>query len=172
MSALLERDPNAGNDPRGVVAEPGRVADGSSELRAARVELRRQVARMERELGLLFADAFPRGGIDWQVAPGGGPRVLGIAELERIRDGLATRLSEARAEIARQADHEQDNRELVERMLADPAGHRWVRVRNEQVGEPGCKHWHSKPRWGIIGMLCGWWRVKLSSGCPLATGAR
>ncbi len=26
------------------------------------------------------------------------------------------------------------------------------------------------PRWGIIGMFLGWWRVKLSSGCPLATG--
>ena len=23
--------------------------------------------------------------------------------------------------------------------------------------------------WGIIGMLMGWWHVKLSSGCPLAT---
>ena len=23
---------------------------------------------------------------------------------------------------------------------------------------------------GLIGMLMGWWRVKISSGCPLATG--
>jgi hypothetical protein len=26
-----------------------------------------------------------------------------------------------------------------------------------------------RPRLGLIGMLAGWWHVKLSSGCPLAT---
>ena len=36
------------------------------------------------------------------------------------------------------------------------------------VGEPGCGRWHSRPRLGLIGMLMGWWRVKVSSGCPLA----
>ena len=25
------------------------------------------------------------------------------------------------------------------------------------------------PRLGLIGMLMGWWQVKLSSGCPLAS---
>jgi hypothetical protein len=25
-----------------------------------------------------------------------------------------------------------------------------------------------RPRLGLIGMLCGWWQVKLSSGCPLS----
>jgi hypothetical protein len=24
-----------------------------------------------------------------------------------------------------------------------------------------------RPRLGLIGMLMGWWQVKLSSGCPL-----
>jgi len=57
-------------------------------------------------------------------------------------------------------------------MIADPEEYRWVRVSNEDVGERGCKHWHSRPRFGILGMLLGWWRVKLSSGCPLATGRR
>lgn len=140
--------------------------------RAARVELRRQVTRLERELGELFAATFPRQGIEWGVAAAGGPRVLGIAELERTRDALASRLADARAEVARRADQEQENRDLVERMIADPASHRWVRVRSEEVGERGCRHWHSRPRWGIIGMLLGWWRVKLSSGCPLAAGWR
>ncbi len=173
MSALLELDPNAGNDP--LAAFPGRTRRESApaeDRRSARVELRRQIARMERELGELFATTFPRRGIDWTVGAAGGPRVLGIAELERTRDTLATRLAKARAEIARRADEEQANRELVERMIADPAEYRWVQVRNEDVGEPGCKHWHSRPRWGLIGMLAGWWRVKLSSGCPLATGPR
>lgn len=173
MPALLEHDPRTGNPGdagnaivpsalrRGVLVEDGR---------AARIELRRQIAHMERELGELFATTFPRLGIEWTVGAAGGPRVLGIGELERTRDALATRLAEARVEIARRADHEQGNRELVERMIADPAEYRWVRVRNEDVGEPGCKHWHSRPRWGIVGMFAGWWRVKLSSGCPLATG--
>lgn len=136
----------------------------------ARDQLRRQIAQMERELAELFAATFPRRGIDWTIGAAGGPRVLGIAELERIRDRLAHRLAEVKGEIARRADAEENNRALVERMIADPAEHRWVRVSNEDVGEPGCKHWHSRPRWGLIGMLLGWWRVKLSSGCPLATG--
>ena len=47
--------------------------------------------------------------------------------------------------------------------------YRWVRVVNEDIGEPGCKHWHVRPRWGVLGMLMNWWRVVISSGCPLAT---
>ena len=172
MSALLELDPNAGNDGTGLDREAVGGTAFVEDRRAARTELRRQIARLERELGELFATTFPRQGIEWGVEAAGGPRVLGIAELERIRDSLASRLSDARAEVARRADEEEANRELVERMIADPAEYRWVRVRNEDVGEPGCKHWHSRPRWGIIGMFLGWWRVKLSSGCPLATGRR
>lgn len=167
MSALVELEAVRPNDG---VAVPA-LAPAPSE-RFARTELRRQIARMERELCELFAEAFPRRGIEWTVGAAGGPRVLGIAELERTRDALAARLADARDELARRADAEEENRALVERMIADPAGHRWVRVRNEEVGEPGCKHWHSRPRWGIIGMLLGWWRVKVSSGCPLATGPR
>lgn len=170
MVALVELDqkPGAGE---GLALAPRALTPAGSE-RAARAELRRQIARLERDLGELFADAFPRRDIDWTVGAAGGPRVLGVAELERTRDGLAARLGDARAEIARRADVEEEHRALVERMIADPAGHRWVRVRNEDAGEPGCKHWHSRPRWGILGMLLGWWRVKLSSGCPLATGPR
>lgn len=172
VPALLELDPNAGDDPLGVAPGGLRERPLERDRRAARIELRRQIARMERELGELFATTFPRLGIEWTIGAAGGPRVLGLAELESTRDALANRLAEARAEIARRADHEQANRELVERMIADPAEYRWVRVRNEDVGEPGCKHWHSRPKWGIIGMFLGWWRVKLSSGCPLATGPR
>lgn len=138
--------------------------------RGVRDELRRQIARMERELGELFSSAFPRRGIEWTVGAAGGPRVLGVAELELIRDRLAHRIADARAEIARRADAEEASRALVERMIADPDEYKWVRVSNEDVGEPGCKHWHSRPRWGIVGLFLGWWRVKLSSGCPLAAG--
>ncbi len=168
MTELLEHDPKSGSGWP-AVAGGGRVAD--VDVRAARASLRSQVARLERELSELFASTFPRRGIDWRVAAAGGPRVLGVAELERIRDDLADRLAEARAEIGRRTAEEEANRALVERMIADPGEHRWVRVRGEDVGERSCKHWHARPRWGLLGMIAGWWRVKLSSGCPLACGA-
>ena len=57
-------------------------------------------------------------------------------------------------------------------MIAEPERYKWVRVSNEDIGEPGCRHWHSRPKLGLIGMLMGWWRVKVSSGCPLAGGRR
>jgi hypothetical protein len=137
-----------------------------------RVELRRQIGALERQLGELFASAFPRQGLDWSVGAVGGPRVLGIAELERVRDALAVRLREAQAELGRRGEAEEANRGLLESMIVDPRGHRWVRISAEDIGEPMCRHWHARPRWGILGMLMGWWRVKLSSGCPLAKGRR
>lgn len=140
--------------------------------RRARQDLRRQITMLERRLGELFASTFPRHGIEWTVGAVGGPRVLGVAELERVRDALAARLRAAQAEVGRRGEIEEHNRGLVEAMIAEPERHRWVRVSNEDVGEPGCRHWHSRPRWGILGMLMGWWRVKLSSGCPLAEGLR
>ncbi len=103
---------------------------------------------MERELADLFAATFPRLGIEWTVGAAGGPRILGIAELERIRDALADRLAEARAEIDRRAAAEESTRALVERMIANPAEHRWVRVRGEELGERSCKHWHSQASLG------------------------
>src|SRR6476620_9082323 len=124
-------------------------------------------ARLERELGELFASAFPRRQIEWDVAPVGGPRILGLAELEQVRDRLAARVADVRAVLSDHAYVEEKNRELLERMIAEPERFKWVRVSNEDSGEPGCAHWHSRPRWGLLGMLAGWWRVKLSSGCPL-----
>jgi hypothetical protein len=55
-------------------------------------------------------------------------------------------------------------------MIARPEEHRWIRVSNQDIGEIGCRHWHSRPRWGILGMMFNWWRIRLSSGCPLAGG--
>jgi len=156
--------------PDAVLGAAGRV-DVLTERRA-RQDLRGQIALLESRLGELFASAFPGQGIDWRVGAVGGPRVLGVGELERVRDALAARLHEARAEVGRRGEIEAQNRGLVEAMIAEPERYRWVLVSNEDVGEPGCRHWHSRPRWGILGMLMGWWRVKLSSGCPLARGRR
>lgn len=138
--------------------------------RAARDELRRQIGRLEARLGELWASAFPREGIDWRVGAVGGPRVLAVADLERVRDALVVRIGEAQDEIARRADVQERNRGRLERMIADPAEHRWLLVQNDDLGGRECLNWHSRPRWGILGMLFGWWRVKLSSGCPLARG--
>lgn len=137
--------------------------------RLARAELRRQIGRLERELAGLFGEAFGRVELGHRVAAvAAEPRMLDLGQLERIRDGLADRVAEARLRLRERARVETRNRELVRRMLASPADFKWVRVSRQDVGEPGCGHWHSRPHLGPIGLLMGWWRVKVSSGCPLA----
>jgi hypothetical protein len=137
--------------------------------RLARVELRRQIGRLEGELSHLLVEAFPRVEIDTGVAvPRGEARIADLGELERVRDALAARIAAARLALREKAELETQNRELLRRMLDAPAEHKWVRVSNADIGEPGCGHWHSLPRLGPLGMLMGWWRVKVSSGCPLS----
>jgi len=142
---------------------------GVADEAAARRELRRQIGRLERELSELVAAGFGRVLIDGSApGPGGAPRVLGLGELEQVRDELAERIGEARAQLADRDLLEQENRELLRRMIAAPAEYRWVRISRADVGEPGCGAWHSRPLLGPLGMLMGWWRVKVSSGCPTA----
>ena len=137
--------------------------------RLARAELRRQVGRLERDLAGLFAEAFGRVEVGHRVAAiAAEPRVLDLGELERLRDELADRVAEARLTLHERARVETDNRELLGKMLASPQSYRWAKVTRTDVGEPGCGAWHSRPVLGPIGMLMGWWRVKVSSGCPLA----
>jgi len=135
--------------------------------RAARRTLRSQIAHLERDLAsALIAARLPVCGTPISHA---GPRLLGLGELERTRDALADRIAEVRGQAARQGELQAEARVLIERMLLDPGKYRWVRVSNADLGEPGCKNWHVVPRLGIVGMLAGWWHVKISSGCPLAT---
>lgn len=155
MPALLEQEKLAGV--------------GGIDERDARRQLRRQVARLEAELAAIFRDAFGHVEVPHRVeAIAAQPRLLDLGELETVRDNLADRVSEARQALAARSRVEGENRELVEKMLAAPQDFKWVRVSREDLGLPGCGHWHSKPRLGPIGMLMGWWRVKISSGCPLA----
>jgi hypothetical protein len=93
-----------------------------------------------------------------------------MGELEVLRDALARRLAAARRELAERLEAEEASRLLMEAALADPAAHRWVRVSHRDIGEPGCRDWHVRPRLGLLGMLAGWWRVVVSSGCPLQRG--
>jgi AcrR family transcriptional regulator len=134
--------------------------------RAARRSLRDQIAKLERELAGMFASAYPRRGLEWEVSSPGGPRVLDIGDLEELRDELARRVEDTRRGLRERTAVEHQSREQIEAMVADPASHKWEHISNAEIGEPGCKYWHSTPRLGLVGMLMGWWRVKISSGCP------
>jgi len=139
--------------------------------RAARRSLRIQIDKLERELAEAFVTAYPLGGLDETPQSScGAPRLLDLGELERVRDELAIRVRTARATITELADRQAANRVALERMLLEPGRYRFMRISNRDIGEPGCGVWQVRPRLGLIGMLMGWWQVKLSSGCPLATG--
>ncbi len=138
--------------------------------RPARRALQDQIERLERELAKLVAASWPRQGLELRVdRPSGRPRIRDLGELEQIRDALAERVEDARRDLRDRHAVEDANRGLVEDMLRRPESHRWIRVSNADIGEPGCHHWHVVPRWGFVGMFANWWRVKISSGCPLAT---
>jgi hypothetical protein len=153
------------------VVVPVREADLELDELAARRSLRTQIARLERELADAFVTAYPLGGLDQPPTEGKrDPRLLDLGELERVRDGLAERLRAARVTIAERAEVQAANRLYLERILLDPAKHRFARISCRDLGEPGCGVWQVRPRLGLIGMLMGWWQVKLSSGCPLPGG--
>lgn len=149
-----------------------RTVDRPAELRRARQGLRDQIARLERQLADVFVSAFPHLPLDVAVPACGGPRVLTFGELEDLRDLLVGRVRHARLALAERSEQQVHNRELLERMMLEPGRYRYVRVSNSDLGDGGCGEWHVRPRLGLIGMLAGWWHVKLSSGCPLAPGPR
>ena len=132
---------------------------------AARRSLRAQIAKLERELAALFA-SNPEAVLEWQVSAPGGPRVLDVGDLEELRDQLAVRVEDTRRALRDRSKVAHENRERMEALIRDPASFKWQRISNEDIGEPGCKYFHSRPRLGLIGMLMGWWQVKISSGCP------
>jgi hypothetical protein len=135
--------------------------------RAAREALRGQVAKLERELSGLVAHTFPHiSPLDADGEAFSGPRLLGLGELERVRDRLALRLHELQGQAAERAELERRSRELLKRMKLEPGHYKFVRVPVADLGDGHCGVWEVRPRLGLIGMLAGWWHVKLSSGCP------
>jgi hypothetical protein len=92
--------------------------------------------------------------------------VLSLAELEVLRDDLVATLSADRRALADRTLAEEESRRLREELMLDPAAHPGARVRNADVGEGGCGEVRSEPAGGVLGMLMGWWRVVVSSGCP------
>ncbi|MEA2213156.1 MAG: hypothetical protein QOF83_3104 [Solirubrobacteraceae bacterium] len=156
--------------PPPAVTSGVRFRSAEPEERAARRTLRHQISRLERDLADAFVTAFPMGGLPQPAAVASSPRLLALGELERVRDELAERLRSSRALIAQRADEQEEKRRILERMLLEPGKYRFVRISRAELGEPGCGVWQVRPRLGLIGMLMGWWQVKLSSGCPLAEG--
>lgn len=155
-------------------APPGAVTEAH---RLARRALRGQIARLDAELSDAFVTAFGMRTQRPAQPPGAGAavagavhsgRLLDLGELEIVRDDLARRVAQARAAIDREAEQQAARRRLLEAMLLAPGHHRFVRISQRDLGEPGCGVWHVRPRLGLVGMLMGWWQVKLSSGCPLA----
>jgi hypothetical protein len=156
----------------------------------ARRALRMQIARMERELSGIVADRFPHisatpalgSGVlvgSGVLGPGeahaqetalAGPCLLNLAELERMRDRLAGRVQELSRLASERDEHERLARELLKRMELEPGRYKFVRLPVRDLGQGGCGVWEVRPRLGLVGMLAGWWQVKLSSGCPLPRG--
>jgi hypothetical protein len=160
----------------------GALDRGAGE-RAARRTLRAQISRLERELSATVAERFPyisaaRSGADSAHDSGSGepsclgPSLLGLDQLERTRDRLAARLQELRGLVAERDEYERTAHELLERMKLEPGRYKNVRLPVSDLGQGGCGVWHVRPRLGLIGMLAGWWQLKLSSGCPLPRGPR
>jgi hypothetical protein len=143
-----------------------RGAGAATDEAAARRTLRAQIARLERELSTVVVSTYPR------LDPGpatpalAGPRLLTLGELERVRDALAARLSTLGTAAAAQQARQAVAAGELERMLADPPAHKWRRLTNADLGRPGCTTYHVRPRVGLLGMLMGWWVVKISGGCP------
>lgn len=162
MEVLLE----ARLEPRGL--QP-RFEPGEGDETRARRTLRGQVARLEAQLADAVCAAFPET-LELAPLPGRtGAGILGLGELEELRDRLVEQLAEARRQLGALARSQDDARVRLERMLLDPGANRRVRISQRELGEPGCGVWRVAPRVGIIGRMMGWWQVKLSSGCPLAT---
>jgi hypothetical protein len=139
---------------------------------------------MERELSEIVAGTFPH--ISPISDPAGevftpgeayradhmrsGPCLLTLAELERMRDSLVGRVQDLRRRAAERGEHERRSHELLERMKLEPGRYKFARLPVKDLGEGGCGVWEVRPRLGLVGMLAGWWQVKLSSGCPLPRG--
>src|SRR4051812_34172374 len=70
---------------------------------AAREALRGQIARLERELPQTLASSYPPIAVARSVGHGG-PRLLGLEELERTRDALVARVSDAHWLLDEQRD--------------------------------------------------------------------
>jgi DNA-binding transcriptional regulator YhcF (GntR family) len=153
----------AADEPLDAIPSSADDVGAQADEAAARRELRRQIARLEAELAGYPAARVERGRHPL-LRPKG--HVAGFEELSATRDELIDLLKAARAEEARRGERQERARGRRERILGDPEAHRWERVGREECGDPGCGETRAVPRFGPVGAVAGWWRVKVSSGCP------
>jgi DNA-binding transcriptional regulator YhcF (GntR family) len=165
----LARAIYAGSGPSAVGAPPfDQPPDTEVDERLGRRELRRQIARLEAQLASYPAEAKRSGEPTHPLLRPKG-HVADLAELETIRDELVERVKLAREAAQRRGERQDRARARLEEMVSDPAAHKWEKLSKQDLGEPGCASVEVQPRWGPVGALMNWWRVKVSSGCPLAT---
>ena len=133
-----------------------------------RSELRRQIAHLEEELSNYAWEDQRESEPGSGSMPNRGPiaRLTGVEELVEARDRLIDRVTALRADAKLRGDRQEGARAHIESMIRNPTGHRWERISREDVGETGCGEWRVVPKFGPIGAIMGWWRVKVSSGCP------
>lgn len=173
VSGTLAEAREAGVEPRDLAvalhaASPAPLPDVGREgdQRGARSELRRQIARLEAELASYPRELQPPP--EPEVRPHHGGRIAGVAELERTRDSLMEQIAQVREAAERRDRRRAKARGKVEEMVREPESHKWHWVSSEDTGDPGCKEWRVTPRFGPVGAAMGWWRIKVSGGCPLA----
>ena len=156
-----------GGPPGQAPVEPPEVEplETDADERLGRRELRRQIARLEAQLAPYPAEARRPGEPTHPLLRPKG-HVADMAELEAIRDELMERLKRAREAVERRGEQQHRARSRLEEMVSDPAAHKWETVSKQDLGEPGCASLEVQPRWGPVGALMNWWRVKVSSGCP------
>lgn len=136
----------------------------------SRQELRRQIARLEARLAAYAVPEVKRAVLPAATPPELGvvPHAAGLAELEATRDRLLAQLRAAGAEAERRDRRERVARRRVDEMAADPKRHRWEWTTSADTGELDCKTYKVVPHWGPVGAAMGWWRIRISGGCPLA----
>ena len=142
-------------------------APAEPDERAARRELRDQIARLEERLAGHVTSAFPRSPTPPQIGGSDGARLQTLTELEQRRDALAGAVADVRRSLEALGERQERARNRMEHLMLDPAAHPWERVTHEDIGQPGCRQYHARPRLGFLGLLMDWWRVRISSGCPL-----
>jgi hypothetical protein len=132
----------------------------------ARRQLREQIARLERELSDAQAERSRH-----DISPlvrtrtrSHGARLLSLGQLEEIRDALV----DARSEIGDASAEIEARRLLLDAMRENPRAFKGRKLTSRDLGEPGCHVYKVAPVLGVVGRFTGWWRVKVSSGCPLA----
>lgn len=156
---------SAGADLELPSGDRAEVPPTEGDERLGRRELRRQIAHLEAQLAAYPRDSRKPGEPTHPLLRPKG-HVPDMAELEEIRDDLIERLDRARSAAERRSDRQRRARARLEGMAADPAAHKWEAVGSEELGELGCGTWEVQPKWGPVGALMNWWRVKVSSGCP------